>query len=69
MLEAQEALESLRKFVRAQRELHKEELAAGHSNSPEIVGRCKALKWAIDKISDQIKSLIGGKYDGDDDQN
>lgn len=65
MAESYEALDSLRTLLKAEREKHKEALAEGHSKPDELVGRCKGLKWAIGKVSEQIKDLTGDKDDGD----
>jgi hypothetical protein len=62
MAEAYEALTSLRKVLTAKREHHKEQLAHGHSEA-DLVGRCKGLEWAIDRVNEQIKSLTQGNED------
>jgi hypothetical protein len=67
MAEASQVLASLRHLVHAQREEMKEKLAVGNTNYAELVGRCKAYEWVIDKISAQIKSLNQGADDGRDD--
>ena len=65
MPEAAQALHSLRKLLTAAREDRKEELAAGRppEEMQRLVGHCKGLKYAIDKISEQIKSI--GEEDDD----
>lgn len=66
MADAYAALASLRKVMTVQRETYKETLADGRPDDKhwELVGRCKALEWAIGKVSEQIKS-INGDDDGD----
>lgn len=66
MADAYPALASLRKVLIAEREKHKETMADGRPEDKhyELVGRCKGLAWAIDKVSEQIKS-INGDSDGD----
>jgi hypothetical protein len=66
---AYDALASLRKLIAVERENEKEKLALGHGTPEdrlERVGRCKALKWAVDKISEQIKSVNQGADNADD---
>jgi hypothetical protein len=67
MADAYAALVSLRKLLVAERELHKEVMADGRPADKhyELAGRCLALKWAIGKVTEQIKS-INGDSDGDD---
>ena len=62
-MEALEALVSLRRVLEAERENYKEKLAAGHKGD-DLPGRCQGLKWAIEKIGEQIKSVR--TRDGDD---
>jgi hypothetical protein len=66
MADAYTQLASLRKMLIVSREQLKEQLADGRSEEKhwEIVGRCEGLNWAIDKVSEQIKS-INGDSDGD----
>lgn len=67
MVSSHEALKSLSMLLTAEREAMKEKLASGLPDDRhyEIVGRCKALAWSIDKVHAQIKSILGG----DDDEN
>jgi len=70
MADAYAALASLRKVLVAQRTLHLETMADGRPEDKhwELVGRCKALEWAIGKVTEQIKS-INGEADGDEQSN
>ena len=63
MADAYPALASLRKVLHAERENHKEVMAQGRTEDKhyELVGRCKALEWAISKVTEQIKSINGDK--------
>ena len=63
--DAYNALTSLRAMLVSHREEFKEKLACGSSNvvdasKEQTVGQCKALKWTIDKINEQVRSINGG---------
>lgn len=59
-----DALASLRKLLAAERQAVLERIVDGKLESAEGIGRAKALKWAIEKISEQIHTL--GDDKGDD---
>lgn len=62
MADAYQCLDSLRTMLNIRREEVKEKMARGLDSDDsyrEQVGRAKALKDAIDRISDQIKSING----------
>lgn len=67
MADAYTQLGSLRTMLLAQRQTYLESMADGRPEDKhwELVGRAKALAWAIEKVSEQIKA-INGDIDGDD---
>jgi hypothetical protein len=64
MATAYDALASLRKMLIAERQATLERIAEAKIEPPEGIGRAKALKWTIEKVSEQIKTL--GDNTGDD---
>ncbi len=66
MTDAYSALDSLRSMLHVEREELKERMANGLDKEDDYrtyAGRCKGLKHAIARISEQIKSLNGGTDD------
>lgn len=64
MATAYDALASLRKLLALERQATLERIVDGKTESAEGIGRAKALKWVLEKLQEQIKSL--GEDKGDD---
>lgn len=61
-VDAYTALVSLRQMLTVERQEALERIGSASAGNPENeqrIGRCKALKWTIEKINEQIRSING----------